>query len=774
MNFMRRKPVRLLLVLVTLIVLAVVAVQVFLPAEKIKDLALQQAREKLGREVSAGEVAVSLRGGLGVRIDDFTIHNPDGFSGDPLLATASLDLKLDLASLLHGEVNVTRLVIDQPKLNLVRRADGSDNFTFEAAATDSGTLSGEGATAAPPPLVMSDVRLQHGTVSFADATVDPSQFESAQILGCQLGFSLATEANGELVVAGHFTSEKIIIVSAQETPEVGAKVDFKLRWEPTTSRLVIEAAEVEVAGVPFTCTGQLHLAESGPVGDLKLRAENVACVELAAFLPQELAEKVQGDRASGQLTAVVDLAFGETEAAGVAVTGEITLSDLDLSLAQPFMPPHQSGLIAGRMDAKFSFSQGESLTYSGSLAVRDMSFRDASLVDELQSLNAKLTFTPDEIVVVESLAKFDAGAFSLTGSLRDPLPYFLPPELQPESGGKLPHLSFELSTKHLDVDRLIPVASPATTQSKPPAKPLAKKTKQLPGDFPRLTAEGVFRADSIVYMQIPLTDVQGMITLVDQQLKISRVTGTVFQGAVTGDLAVDLSDINDPAFTGHYELRDIEVDEFISRFVGLSGVLFGRYSMSGDFSANGLDPETVRNSLSLDAAASLVAGRLITTGQTHAVLSKLASQAGQSLAAEQSLRELATHISVSDGRVSLEALETRLGQFGDLSLDGYYGFDGEINYSGQVLLTAAQTERWFDDNGLLSGLGDLMGGRRPERLLLPLAIGGTREKPQLKIDFAAVTKDMQQRVIDEQGEKLTDSLADQAKKKLGGLFDKWK
>ena len=58
MNILRRKPIRILLVLVGLILVTVAAVQIFLPTEKIKDLALQQAREKLGREVSAGDVAV--------------------------------------------------------------------------------------------------------------------------------------------------------------------------------------------------------------------------------------------------------------------------------------------------------------------------------------------------------------------------------------------------------------------------------------------------------------------------------------------------------------------------------------------------------------------------------------------------------------------------------------------------------------------------------------------------------------------------------------------
>jgi len=766
------KIVRVLVSLTAVIALAVLAVQIFLPAEKIKELALAQVRTSLGREVSAGDVAVSLRGGLGIRIADFTIQNPPDFAGEPLLAARALELKLALGPLLQGEVNVTRLVLDGPRVHLVRRADGIANFVFEKPATQNDALPTEGDDGAEsaPPLVMSDVRLVDGEVFFSDGTLDPAQFESLRFLGCQMELGVVTDDSGVLRIQGDFAAEKIAVLGPQEIPEISTQIKFDVRWSPGTSELTIVDTDLLIADVPLECQGEFSLADENVTGLLHLQARDMACVDLAPFLPAEFAQRVKGDESSGQLQATVDISFDSKAQPAVEVTGDLAVSDLDLSLAQPFMPPGQAGKIAGRADLNLEFAKGKSLNYSGDLVVRKMSYRDASLVDELEALDAQLRITPDEIVVTSSEARFSAGTFSLTGKLSDPLPYFLPPEMQPSESFPLPHLTFKLSTKHLDVDRLVPVASPVTTKS------IAVETRsnQLTGEFPEWTASGVFRAESIIYMQVPLTDVEGAVTLADRQLKISNVQGSVYQGAVLGDLTVDLNDLNNPAFVGHYDLKNIEVDDFVSRFANLSGVLFGRFNMKGNFAANGLDAEAVRNSLSLDAGASLKAGHFVTSGNTHTVLSKLASQAGQSLATEQSLRDLASHISVSDGRIAVNALQTQLGQFGDLKVDGYYGFDGKLNYQGEVLLSAAQTSDWFSDGGLLSGLGDLMGSRRPQRLMLPLTVGGTRTQPKFNIDFALVTKDMQQRVIDEQGEKLTQSLADEAKKKLGGLFDKWK
>ncbi|MDX2475044.1 MAG: AsmA family protein, partial [Candidatus Krumholzibacteria bacterium] len=174
MSWTRRKPVRILGIVLAILLLSVVAVQIFLPTEKIRDLALEQAREKLGREVSVGEVAVSLRGGIGVRLSDFVIHNPDGFGGENLMSTKALDLKLELGPLLKGEVRVHRLVVDTPVVNLMRRADGSDNFTFETVAepaTSAPPTAGEPA-AAPPPISIASLTLKDGRMAFSDASAE--------------------------------------------------------------------------------------------------------------------------------------------------------------------------------------------------------------------------------------------------------------------------------------------------------------------------------------------------------------------------------------------------------------------------------------------------------------------------------------------------------------------------------------------------------------------------------------------------------------------------
>ncbi len=890
MKLARRKSVRVLGVVLAVLLLAAVGVKIFLPAEKIRDLALEQARIQLGREVSVGEVGVSLRGGIGVRLVDFAIHDPDGFGGGHLLSAGSLDLKLEIKPLLKGEVRVNRLVLEDPVVNLVRRADGSDNFTFAPAAVEGEQAPDAAANAAaPPPLSVASLTLRGGQITFSDATAAEDGLRELQLTGLALGLSLADPAPGRFQAAGRLAADRIVVTGPAAVPPLKAAVDFDLTWDTTTSRLDIARAVMELNELSLACSGHLVMAGEAPSGQLQVQAtdlslaelatflppeqaakirggqdqgkvsasldltlaenqvsrvkgtcqadgvllaepnlpelnaavdfdvtwdapasqlnitsvavkvnglplaasgrvtmvgdsptgqvrvqlKDLALVDLAAFMPAEMSARISGDRDSGQMNATVDLTLTGDAAVPVHSKGEVVVRNVDLSMAQPFLPPEQKGSVAGRGDLELTFADRTGdptrMTYAGIFKVRGVSFTESGLVDELQNLDARLKFTQDKFTVENCEAKFASGTFVLTGSLRDPFPYFLPPELQGDAEMKTPHLSFDLRSPRLDVDRLLPAASPTGAA---PGRPAGDRSKRVPTDmeFPDLSCDGTFSADSLIYMQVPLTAVTGKVKLRDRIFSVYDVQGAVYHGRVEGQVDVDLNDLNDPAYSGKYQARDIEVDNFVTRFAGMAGVVFGGCNMNGSFSARGLDPETIQNSLTLASDAGIKQGKVVTTGNVHSALNKLAGQVGQSLNQEQVLRDLTTRISVENGRVALSAFTTSMGQFGDVTVDGSYGFNGDLDYTGRILLTEAETSRLFAGGGLLGELGKLLGSQRPARLELPLSVGGTRAAPKMKLDMATVTNDLQKRVVKEQGRKLED----EAKSKLGDLLKKWK
>jgi uncharacterized protein involved in outer membrane biogenesis len=775
MGWAQKKSVRILGVLLAVVLLAVVAIKVFLPAEKIRDLALDQARAKLGREVSVGEVAVSLRGGLGVRLADFAIHNPDGFGGEHLLSARSLDLKLALKPLFKGEFRVHRLVLDGPVLNLVRRKGGADNFTFAAnTATGAGQ---KAATAGPagtaPPLSIASLTVRDGAVSFVDTPAAPAAGQNWRLSGLTLTSSLADPAPGRYQAVGQVTAEQIVVVEPAYEPVLKAELDFDLVWDAQASRLEFQQVAGTLADLALTCTGNLVMGGEAVAGEMKIQGQDLALVDLTALAPPELAAKISGGPNSGRVDAEILLGLTGQPDAFVRTETKFTVRDADLALAQPFLPPQQPGLLAGRGDLELSYTIPADTTqpasYGGTLVARGVSFTQSGLVDDLQQLDARFRFTPEDVTIENCRARFGSGTFDLTGVLRDPFPYFLPPEMQGDGPLPTPHLSFTLRSPRLDVDRLIPAASPsapAGTAGAAARNPAATRTEL---EFPGLSSDGTFAADTLIYMQVPFTQVTGKVKLRDRVMTCSEVTGAVYDGRVDGQVAVDLKDLNAPGFTGSYSAKAIEINNFMSRFAGLAGVVFGGCDMSGSFAARGRSGETIRNSLTLDSDAGVKQGRVVTRGSAHTALGKLATQTGKDLGYEQALRDLATHITVADGRVGVNELTTRLGDLGDLTVDGSYGFNGDLDYSGRLRLTKAQTDLLFS-GGVLAELGKLLGQQRPERLELPLTVGGTRSDPKFKLDLGAVTSELQKKAVNEQGRRLED----EAKDKLNDLLNKWK
>jgi len=339
MGLARRKSIRAVGITLAVLLLTVIAVKVFLPAEKIRDLALDQARARLGRQVSVGEVSVSLRGGLGVRLADFAVHNPAGFGDGQLVATRALDLKLELGPLFKGEIRVNRLVVDSPVVNLVRLADGRDNFTFAPPADadqQAAPTTDDASATAPPPLSVASLTLRDGQISFADAAAPETGVRQVQLSGLELGLSLADPAPGRFQTEGKLSAGKIVLTGPFEIPALAASVDFDLAWDTAASRLDITRLNIDVNDMQLSGSGHLMTAAAVPTGQLRVQVADVALAKLLAFLPAELAGKIGSDeKKAAHMSTTVDLTLTADET--VRATGNLAADGL--LLAEFDLPP---------------------------------------------------------------------------------------------------------------------------------------------------------------------------------------------------------------------------------------------------------------------------------------------------------------------------------------------------------------------------------------------------------------------------------------------------
>jgi AsmA family/AsmA-like C-terminal region len=82
----------------------------------------------LGRPVDVAAVNFRLLPQPGFDLEDFVIHDDPAFSAEPMLHAQQVTASLRISSLLRGRLEIARLNLTEPSLNLVRNAEGHWNL----------------------------------------------------------------------------------------------------------------------------------------------------------------------------------------------------------------------------------------------------------------------------------------------------------------------------------------------------------------------------------------------------------------------------------------------------------------------------------------------------------------------------------------------------------------------------------------------------------------------------------------------------------------------
>jgi len=226
--------------------------------------------------------------------------------------------------------------------------------------------------------------------------------------------------------------------------------------------------------------------------------------------------------------------------------------------------------------------------------------------------------------------------------------------------------------------------------------------------------------------------------------------------------SIDLANFDNPHYTGQFQGTQVEADDFVSRFTKFGGHVFGKVDLNGSYDAFGWEPEAFLNSLSMNSTANMKNGKIVTSGNVYTAISSVAEKTGNTFDREQPVKNMTTNIKVQDGKVALDELTTKLGNLGDVTLNGFYAFSGELNYSGSILLSKENTEKLLSKGGLLGGLAGLLSDNSIQRVKLPIAVSGTADSPKMNVDYTALT------------EGAKDNIKDEADNLLKGLFKKKK
>ena len=426
--------------------------------------------------------------------------------------------------------------------------------------------------------------------------------------------------------------------------------------------------------------------------------------------------------------------------------------DLDLSVLTELLPSQGNPELAGEFVLDLTLSGAINdlgqLEPRGTVAIRNGSYIDSLLPEPIKQFDAQLTISPDTVTVHKFFTQFESSDASFAGKLIRPFPYLLPLKSIDRSKLEKPLFIFTLTSSRFDVDRLFPEVVPGSGENRTEASIDSVSAVILPD----IDGRGKFVVDTLIYSKVEMTSIKGKVKIHDRKIECYEVTGEVYSGTVSGKTTIDLNDITRPIYVGEFNASQIEANDFASRFSKFENMLYGKVDLKGTYNAVGWEPEEFLNSLTMNSTSSMVQGKVMTSGVVSSSISSVVEKFGQTYKKEQPIRNLLTNIIVKDGKISFDKLKSRLSNYGDIEIDGFYSFNGDISYNGSILLTENMTEK------LVTNLGDvsqfLTGKNSIGRIKLPLSFGGTIDKPEFKVDLSGLTKDLGKNLLEDLGNQL--------------------
>lgn len=795
----------------------VLAAVLFFPKAKIRDLAVAEGSRALGRPLQVQLVGISFWGGFGAALQQVSIANPPGFGGEPFAAIDRIDIKISLLSLLTGKIEIEKLVIDHPRLRIIRKLTGEVNYHF---AADSSAPAQADSTGSGNQILFGRIELHDGSVQYTDDS-SAVQMQMEKIDGTTTAALVDSKTRAELTLrigtTRLFTADTLIFANLS--------ADGTISYDPGSGSLKISRATIAAHPLSVTVQGSLQMHDAAYAGTVTYALTPVSLAPLLKVLPEKMRAQFASYRLDGTLGGGGELTLthngassgvlhhgrlfvanlraaasgmsGELAADSLLVTAEpgrilcalthatfdhqplslrstittlepaaisaAAAGQIDLALVQPFLPPSHHGMIGGgasfQLDVSGPLRAPSQWQTSGELTLRDVHYADSALPEPITDLDGKLSLTGTTMTIQSLNIRFQSSDLSLTGQAENLLPWMLAKNSGERKRIARPELTFAANSHRFDSDKLFPEATPGARLDSSAILP-----DSLTADFfPDIGGKGSFAIDTLIYCRMAFTGIRGTAAIQNKIVTCTDVTGKLYAGTVAGETSIDFKNWNAPVYDGKFSCKEIEANDFLSRYTPMKGVVFGKADLSGTFGATGWEPADFLKSLTLDGQSLIHAAHLVTSGPIKEGITALAQKVGTSFSGEQALRELTAKISVRNGRVGCDPIAVPLGEFASLTFGGSYGFDNTTQGTGTLTLSEAASQKLMASGGIA---GSLLGGKSGQ-IALPISVGGTITKPTLTIDYkgaiAAAANNARQEAEHAAGEAATNA----AEKGLG-------
>lgn len=169
-------------VVVVILATALLSVRLFVNPNNFKDRIAAAVKQSTGRELKLeGDIKLSVFPWVALELGPATLGNPPGFGDQPFLSFTKAAVRVKLLPLLQKRLEIARVEVDGLDLRLAKNQAGEGNWQSPKDPNAAEPEASHGGAARIESL--SNIRVQHGRVSYQDTVVENFDLETGSVAG---------------------------------------------------------------------------------------------------------------------------------------------------------------------------------------------------------------------------------------------------------------------------------------------------------------------------------------------------------------------------------------------------------------------------------------------------------------------------------------------------------------------------------------------------------------------------------------------------------------
>jgi AsmA protein len=723
--------------------------------EENRELVETKISEALGRSVGFDRLALSLRGGLGVRVENLSVGDDPAYGEEPFVTTAAAVARVRIWPALRGEIDVARISLLEPRVRLIRDAAGWNAQTIAATGDEAPEASEPADTSGTAAVAVALFDIEDGTLLFVDRTAKPefeTTFENIDFRASELSpdTPVRIEMSASLLGASdeNFSLRGTIGPVDFAAPDT-SPLDLELQLGPLDGETAIRfgrgfgapaeaslqgeiGAEAVVTGTPADPRMELLLdATRAAVGygdsfqkpqgvPLTFACQATTSVETAEFHSWKL------QIAETELDGTAKLGLGEAGEYRATVHSDASAIAPLLALAGALADAEVSGTVG--MDLEIDGNaRGSGPNADGEIVLSDVgvSMQGAPTIHDYSTRilisSDSAVLEPAPIGIGESEARFDATVRNFDN----------------------PQLGFSLESASLALADL-----DAATFAAGGGDVLSGLT--LKGDA--VTADDGM--DFTAKLEAKSGSVNGIdFNALNAKLRYANGTATLdpltmqaYGGKLAGKGNYEQPESGEPRFSVELQATGLEAAKVVSAQTAGGSLIEGK--IDGRLAADGTGAawETIQTTLDGNGSFSVTGGRIRDVNVAEEVLQGITGLPGLSSlrspelkrkhpgvfsSGDTTFRDLTSKFTVADGRMSTKNLDLEASDYG-ISGAGSIGLDGSVDMSANFRASQALTRSLVSEVDAVKYLADDSGA-----VEIPFRLTGTlpalRAQPDTRI-----------------------------------------